>query len=551
MSEEVNKDEQNYPPPTSDFWYGDADLFDARRTEKATPRSAQKIATSYACVDAIAKTCAILPPSVYRSKSNGAKDLQVEHALYKVLRRPNPIHDRFQFWQLKERTQLLYGNFFAQIVRNGFGDIIALYPIHPDFVSVKQIDGEYDFEYQIQTRKGTEFVHRHNMFHTREPGEDGIIGRSRIQIAAEIFQLSLGYLHHNNALIQNDSRPLGLIIPKAPIKTKEAKDNLIEGWESAHKGPRRAGRVAVVPFEVEYKALSMTARDAQLLELMEFSSIDQINTLWDVPPYRTQDYRRATFNNVEQADINWGKNSISPRVVATEEAIMAQLLDIDADPEIFVKFNLNAMFRADIKTRNEAHAISVQNGWMNRQEVRLLEDMDPVEGQGLEEFLVPSNLMASRGIPIDIEAKEKAAKEPKEEPADPAPVPDKDPESAADESEELSRKLRPEILRLVNKEVRALAKILKKGTAWIDESQRFYEKHRAHMSESLSDFIDSPAAVQRGLKAFGDARADFAQKKLSEGGPNSLISAVLEWKSAGQIDSLIEIFVSEALKGEQ
>lgn len=552
---------QGMPGATDDFWYG-GDLHSTRRSDKATPNTIQKIATAYACVDVYGKTMGMLPGSVFKKKSGGGKDLLNKHALYRVLRKPNALMDRVQFWQLKERTQILYGNFYAQKIYNGFGELSELRPIHPTIVKVKQI-GNYDVEYEIETDKGTKIIAREDMFHTKEPGEDGIIGRSRIQIVAASFEMALSLLAQNKALSENDSRPLGLLSPAAPIKDDEQKNKLIASWENAHKGPRKSGRVAVVPFGVTYTQLGITPRDAQLMEMLLVYGVDSVNTIFDVPPYRTQDFRRATFSNVDAADQFWKSNSVTPRVVATEAAIESQLLsEKERESGIFVKFNIDAFFRADIKTRYDAYHVAIADGWLSRKEVRELEDWDPAEDEhGLGEFLAPTNMTTAKAM-------NKAAEAPPEEeetPSNEGEKPEEEPEKEAkSDKEALSALLKEPLKRLILKEKRAISKALKKED-WEKESEIFYEKHKKHMFEAIEagllsfksatdkliGFTEMDEDINRAILAHLTDRAQGVALNLEILGLPNVVSYVNRWDSADSANKSIELIVKELLNYER
>jgi len=521
------------PPPTADWWFSDdaSDIFQSRRAEAVTPKTVQKIATAFACVDVLSKTQAMLPGSVYQKTSRGAKTLLKKHPVFAVLRRPNAVMDRFQFWQLKERMQLLRGNFYAQKMFNKYDQLVALHPINPDYVTPRAKSGGWDIEYVVNVPGQKErILSREEMFHTKEAGEDGIVGRSRIQIAYDAFKLALSHQSQNQAFAENDSRPMGILKPvQGAIKNKEDRDTLRESWENSHRGPRQSGRVAVLPFGVEYSPVSMTLRDAQALELMIFSAVDQINTIFDVPPYRTQDFRRATFSNVEQADIFWGKNSVLPRVIATECSIAHQLLSMDdVLDDIYIKFNLDAMFRTDIKTRYQAYRFAIQDGWLTRAEIRELEDWDPMEGHGLEEPMAPTNFTTAKGL-LKIAEQPKQIEAPKKE--DPKESKDESDEKLSKDRERLQQLLVDPVSRLVTKEKRALIKCLKKEK-WTEELKTFSEKHRTHMRESLGASIRA---------FFGDAK--------NSGDLNEQINSIVECHLISRADEIADTLSWEGKEG--
>lgn len=544
------------PPPYHEFWYSDdSEALQARRTEAVTPRSVQKIATAFACVDVLSKTHAMLPAGVFQKSSAGRRELLKNHPVLRVLRRPNAVMDRFQFWQLKERCQLLRGNFYAQKMLNKYDQLVALHPIHPDCVTVRPRKGAWDIEYVIHDVSGERVLSREEMFHTKEPGEDGLVGRSRIHIAYDAFRLALAHQAQNQSLAENDSRPVGLLIPGAPIRDEEQKNKLRSTWEETHRGPRNAGRVAVVPHGFTYEQLSMTAKDAEALDWMIFAAVDQINAIFDVPPYRTQDFRRATFGNVEHADIFWAKNSIQPRVICTECAIDHQLLsDDDIVGDVFVKFNLDAMFRADIKTRSEAYRNAIQDGWLTRAEVRELEDWNPLPGHGLEEPLAPMNYTTARGLMNSAtkEPESKPAEEPKQIEAPPVEEDDEEEKLSAKRTREiaLERLLSEPLTRLATKEKRALIKCLKKAK-WHDDAVLFNAKHREHMRETLGASIhaffgeavnsgDLDAQIESVIDAHFDKRADEMTQALSNGGRDALIPLFETWDQPESIKSTVE-----------
>ena len=169
-----------------------------------------------------------------------------------------------------------------------------LIPVHPDYVNIKA--SSEGISYSISTREGIKEFSQDDIFHHIETSDDGIQGRSVIEIAFEAFELASEYIDHNSAIFRNDSRPMGVLqSPNNPLKDKEQTERLRESWEKVHRGAHNSGRVAVLPFGIEFKPISMTARDAQLLELMSFSSIDQIAMMFDVPPYRIQDLEEPLF----------------------------------------------------------------------------------------------------------------------------------------------------------------------------------------------------------------------------------------------------------------
>lgn len=471
------QEETGTPDPTHEFWYTP---FENLIGSKATPTTAQKIATVYACVNVIARTVAMFPAEVFRKQ--GKRNIEIDHPLKRVLkRRPNRLMCRYQFWQFKERSQLLWGNFYAQIIRNRLGDVTELIPLLPQYVTVEAVSGEYDIRYRYDAPgEQSRYFSREEIFHTKDPGDDGIVGRSRIKVLAELHGLGLAMQAHNTSFVQNNARPSGILIPSEKID-KEQRDKLRESWQRAYGGSDNAGKVAIVPFGVDFKQIHVPAKDAQLLELLEFTTVDEIIRVFDVPPYRVQDFRRATFTNVTQADIFWGKNTLAPHVANTESEIEFQLLQ-EGEEDISVRFNMDSIFRADIKTRYEAHGMAIKDGWLSRNEVRRIEDWN--EEDGLEEYLVPLNMITVDDLR---RAREK-------ESVEGAPAPEPEQETESQDDQEMARKFERIIAgildRMMTKEVNATKRALKRAD-FVKAVNDFFDKHFEHIEAELSPVMEA------------------------------------------------------------
>ena len=525
LSEE-KEEEQSYPDPLDEYWY---QPIPGRfgESSKGKLSLAETIPAVVAGFDAIAKTFASLPGSIYRKKGE-RNVVDTSHPIHRIIhQKPNRLMDRVRFWKLEERSRLLYGNFYAVKGFDGNGILRELIPIHPSKVTT-HITPEFEVVYEIHSSDGSEFLGREWLFHTIELSDNGIHGVSVIDAAASAFGLAKVHQEQSLALAENDSRPVGVLqSPSSPLRDQDQVNKLRDSWERIHRGPRRSGRVAVLPFGVEFKPISLSAKDAQALEMMRFSSIDQVCMMLDIPPYRLQNFERATFSNVEQADLFWGKNSLSPRVTAIEAAIDDQLLD--NDPEVYSKFNIDAIYRADIKTRYEAHNTSIRGGWRTRYRVQQIEDENPDNDPRLKEYLLPRELAT-----LDqIEAESKA-----------------NTESSSSSKEEFGKRIKPVLEatlgRLITKEKKAIGRALKKQN-FLKECEDFYSKHQKHMeSELLSVAMSlggSSGDVSEFVVNFLESRSDQMIAFAHYSSPEVCFSRIKSWDDEKTLSRLTRNFI--------
>jgi len=149
----------------------------------------------------------------------------------------------------------------------------------------------------------------------------------------------------------------------------------------------------------------MTSEDAQFLESRKYSRSD-IAGIFRVPPHKIGDLEHATFTNIEQQSIDYGTDSLMPRIRRWEDRLSLSLIPPGQRAEIFAEFQLNGLLRGDYAARTNGYRSAILAGWMNRNEARELENMNPAEG--LDEFLTPMN-MSEGGVDSKAPPAEKAA----------------------------------------------------------------------------------------------------------------------------------------------
>ena len=371
-----------------DFWF---EPVSARASSgmRVTPDASLRLSAVYACVRILSETMASLPIVLYRKRADGGKDRVTDHWLHTLLcRRPNRFQNPFEWREMLQGHLALRGNAYCQIIANPRGEIAELMPIHPDRVRMELLrSGE--FRYRVTNRFGDETVlPRGDVWHLRGLSSDGLIGMSPIELARESLGMALAAQDYGSRFFANDAKPTGGWIEfPGSFKDAEAKKVFRESYQAAQSGANR-GKVLVLENGMKFHEVGVTNKDAQFLELRKFQITD-IARMFRVPPHMIADLDRATFSNIEQQSLEFVMHTMTPWAERWEASIELELL-LDGD-DLEVEFDFSNLMRGDAASRSAYYQSGIQNGWLTRNEARVAENLNPLEG--LDEPLRPLNMV--------------------------------------------------------------------------------------------------------------------------------------------------------------
>ena len=361
-------------------------------------RSAMQMTAVYACVRILSESIAGLPLHMYRYEDDGSKTKAVEHPLYHLLHdEPNPEMTSFIFRETLMSHLLLWGNAYAQIIRNGKGDIIALYPLMPNRMKVERdAKGQLYYEYQTMkedapTMKGAVYqLYPNEVLHVPGLGFDGLVGYSPIAMAKNAIGLAIAAEEYGSKFYANGAAPSGVLehpnVLKDPAKVRDS-------WNAAFGGSSNAHRVAVLEEGMKYTPISISPNEAQFLETRKFQ-INEIARIFRVPPHMVGDLEKSSFSNIEQQSLEFVKYTLNPWVCRWEQALQRALLDDDEKGKYFFRFNVEGLLRGDYQSRMNGYAIARQNGWMSANDIRELENIDRIPAElGGDLYLVNGNML--------------------------------------------------------------------------------------------------------------------------------------------------------------
>lgn len=368
-----------------------------------TERSAMQMTAVYCCVRILSEAVASLPLQFYRYTDDGGKEKAVEHPLYFLLHdEPNPEMTSFIFRETLMTHLLLWGNAYSQIIRNGKGEVVALYPLMPDRMKVDRDEhGRLYYEYtvydldDVDGRKGTNKVGRtvrlqpHDVLHIPGLGFDGLVGYSPIAMAKNAIGLAIATEEYGSKFFANGAAPSGVLEHPGTIKDPS---RIRESWQATFGGSGNANKVAVLEEGMKYTPISISPEQAQFLETRKFQ-IDEIARIFRVPPHMIGDLEKSSFNNIEQQSLEFVKYTLDPWVSRWEQAMVRALLTSEEKKKYFFKFNVDGLLRGDYQSRMNGYATARQNGWMSANDIRELENLDriPVE-QGGDLYLINGNM---------------------------------------------------------------------------------------------------------------------------------------------------------------
>jgi HK97 family phage portal protein len=371
------------PEPTTpayDTYYDRISGFPGVAGVDVNTTTAEGISAVYACVAAISETVGSLPLDVYRNTDNGREKAK-SHPLYRLLHdAPNNYQTALEFREQMQRHVLLRGNAYAEIVWSNTGRIEALKPMHPDSVTVLTTP-EGRLLYETTDRLGR--VRRllaDEVLHLRYHSDDGILGRSPIQVARDTVGLALAERTHGAKLFEQGTKLSG-VIETPPGTTKEQAGQIRESWATGQAGVMNHGKTPVLPQGATYKTVSMTLEDAEWIEARRLSIVECAR-LFRVPPVMIGDMEAANYSNVVELARFFVTNTLRRHLVMWEQAINRACIN---NPAFFVEHNVEGLLRGDSLARANFYQRGIEDGWMLKSEVRRIENLPTIEGIDDEE----------------------------------------------------------------------------------------------------------------------------------------------------------------------
>lgn len=350
-----------------------------------TDETAMRLSTVFACARLLCSTAASLPLPVYRRGSDGIAKPATDVPLYRVLHdSPNADQSPIDYLEFLFLSLLFRGNHYALKIRDSAGSVAGLDPIRPDIVQVSRAaDGRVRYRW---TTGGDHYdLSEDDVFHVRGFGGGPLGGLSTIAYARESLGIAIAADRSAGAMFRNGVKASGVLKFKEWLpedKRAEARADIAERFA----GASNTGRPFVLEGGSDWQQISINPDDAQLLESRGWA-VEDICRWFGVPPFMIGHNEKTTSwgTGIEQMLLGFQKFTLNPYLRRIEQAVRKQLLtDEERVQGLFAEFNLEGLLRADSEARSKFYQAALGDtqkpGWMVRNEVRRLENLEPIAG---------------------------------------------------------------------------------------------------------------------------------------------------------------------------
>jgi HK97 family phage portal protein len=353
------------------------DAFEGRETSAGihiNETVALGIPAVYACIRVLTEAIASLPLITYERFDNGDKERARDFSLFRILHdAPNPLMTSFELRELLVGHLCLRGNAYCFIERDN-GEIVALWPLHPDKVTVEVSGRELIYKHQ---NDGTEKKYSMgDILHIRGLSADGIIGYSPLTLLRDSFGYAKAVGEYSSSYFRNDASPGGILTTAASLGIQSQK-SLREAWAEGHQGKGKHHRVAILDNDLKWQSVGVSPQDSQLIESQKFSVVE-IARVFRVPLNLVMDYERSTYSNVTEQNRSFLTHTLQPWLTRIEQAMGKSLLTESEKEKYFIEYLTQDFLRSDTKTRFESYKIAIDAGFLTIDEVRQLENMNSI-----------------------------------------------------------------------------------------------------------------------------------------------------------------------------
>ena len=349
----------------------------------------------YGCVKIISETIASLPLFTYKRLSDGGKKPYPQNPWFKILKTtPNKVWTASAFRETLTAHYLLHGNAYALIEYTKDGTGMALHILDPRKVTPEYgEDNEVYYRYRKNPTEPDVILPFFEVFHLQGFSDGGLLGKSVLTFMNEAIGLGKATELFGSTFYNNAAAPAGVLElgPEMDL-SDEARERLKREWARKYGGVANAGSVAILEEGVSWKQIGIPAQDAQFLETRKFQ-IQDIARFFRVPPHMLADLDRATFSNIEHQSISFISQTMLTHFVRWEQTIARDLFR--GDDRFFAEFLVAGLLRGDLASRYNAYAIGRQWGWLSVNDVRELENLNPLGDEG-DVYLAPMNMVDAK-----------------------------------------------------------------------------------------------------------------------------------------------------------
>ncbi|HBJ2612662.1 TPA: phage portal protein [Clostridium botulinum] len=363
-------------------------------------KNSLKQATVFGCLRVLSDTVSKLPIKIYK-KTDGIKKV-TNHYLGPLLKlRPNPYMSASDFWKCVEVQRNIYGNAYVALNYNGRGQITGLYPLDSSKIKIYVDDvGLLNSNNKIWYIYTDNLGHQHKfmsdeLLHFKGLTTDGIIGLSVIDQLKHLIQNGKSSEEYINKFFKNGLQVKGLVQYVGDLNS-DAERTFVENFERMSSGLKNAHRIAMLPIGYQFQPISQKLVDAQFLENSQLT-IRQIAAMFGVKMHQINDLDSATHTNITEQQKGFYIDTLQSILTMYEQELIYKLfLNTEIRQGYYIKFNVDAILRANLETRYNAYRVAIQSGFKTPNEVRELEEDESKDGG--DELICNGNMQYLKDI---------------------------------------------------------------------------------------------------------------------------------------------------------
>jgi HK97 family phage portal protein len=339
-----------------------------------TEKNAIGLSAHFACVRLIATTLASLPVHIYERTADG-KRRRNDHPAARLLRdRPNPDMTAFSFIEAMQAQISNRGVALAELVFDRKGSVAEIWPIPPGVCTPAREKKDGPVVYKFMNSGAV--LPAWKILHVPGLGFDGVNSFSPVQLFRQSFGLGMA-VEEFGARFFGQGTHIGGVLEHSSKLSDEARERLKVSIKNYYEGVHKSHGIMLLEEGVKYNKLGMPLEDIQFIETRKFTATEMAR-IHGVPPHLIGDLEKATFSNIEEQGIEAIIYLFRPWAVRWEQALNAKLFTEEERERFYIKFEIDGLMRGNIKGRYEAYSIGLMNGFLNADEVREKEDMNPL-----------------------------------------------------------------------------------------------------------------------------------------------------------------------------
>ncbi len=214
-------------------------------------------------------------------------------------------------------------------------------------------------------------------------------------MAKNAIGMAIATEEYGAKFFSNGANPGGVLEHPGIVKDPQ---RIRESWNAVYQGTSNAHRVAVLEEGMKFSPIGIPPDQAQFLETRKYQT-EEICRIFRVPPHLVGDLERATFSNIEHQSISFVVHTIRPWLVRIEQSINKSLFNDEEKKKYFVSFIVEGLLRGDYESRMRGYSIGIQNGFMSPNDVRSLENMNPIPiEEGGNTYMVNGNMLKLKDV---------------------------------------------------------------------------------------------------------------------------------------------------------